>query len=365
MSDAVCLHCGGDLPPANGRGRRRQYCRPACRWAARRQRQKTLPTQPPNLFSREVHQALFDSRLPLRAVSARMTEQGYDVTPGTLSNWQNGRSTPRPTPQSRDRLLALERTLGIPPTRLYTLLGPTVRRVGTSSPPTRQNGSTQARLPATASHHQIKQLLEQRIAMHSGFSRTQLLLTTVQEHYTVGADQLPRHSDMTLQVYPTTKGIDQYWYIYTYELCAPAVIEAGDGCELGRTLFEDLPTGDDASVRLGATRLRFPDPLKPGVPHTFSYRLRFDRDDRNESLPDLNFKRALTASPACRLLDLQIAFDPQKLPATLSRCKWRYDACDKKPTESIRLKPGLVGDKIRLDNPGRGAYGWQWSWPEQ
>jgi hypothetical protein len=355
----ICGHCGAALPPPKQQGRRRQFCNATCRSKARRRRAgRAGPALASRPFAAELSDAVRGKGLPLREISAQLERDGYYLSTGALSQWQNGRTVPYPTVETGHRLLALERTLAVPPGSLIAALERTSR--GRPAPDRPQD----RRLPAnTCERGRRRMAMERKITAAAGSDRRYLVLVSQQEHFRIGRYRRPASSHIELTGVALRDQIAAYWYLYEFEPAAPTVIEPLAGCRVGRILHEEWH--DPTELRFDAVELRFAPEraLHRGEQHTFSYRVRYldaENDDIHLRLGERIFRRLLP-SPACRELHLSVEFDADgHLPLTLTQCRWdhRSDRHTKRtPTELTGRR-----DELRLANPRPGAYGWEWAW---
>jgi hypothetical protein len=360
MSSPVCRFCRKPLASGANRGRKKQYCGAPCRAAESRRKQKKALADSDTEYSVVIREHIALSGLPLREVARRLEAQGYPTSIATISNWQVGQAVPPPTARNRDLLLALERTLDA---KVMTIARkhPQFERL------LRARTVDAARLPTggpsdRACHDVLKNLLEERIERRTGFSRQSLLIVRVKQHLTV-EERIPRSIEFTFDVMPMIEDIKQYWYIHTFELCAPSEVRAEPQMSRGETLYEDVRIGDEsAQVRIAATQLCWPRPLPRLSVTRFGFRLAFQAKSERDALAEQTLKRAFTTSPACRRADLAVTFVGER-PATVARCRWPHDRSDGDPVERTPIadNDGTVVTVLR--NPVRAAYGFIWTWP--
>src|SRR5512133_1573466 len=104
--------CNRTLPVQPGPGRPRRFCSSTCRRLAGKQARTAVqaparrPRPPLGSFSTRLRASIADRGLKLASIARRLHEEdGIDVSPSTLSNWQNGRP-PRRTPEDDERIYA-------------------------------------------------------------------------------------------------------------------------------------------------------------------------------------------------------------------------------------------------------------------
>jgi len=366
-SAARCDHCGTPFTSLNPRGRRRQFCNATCRSAARRQRARTLGAAGQQPFAVAFQAAVEQGGLTLRQLAGQLERDGCSLSTGTLSQWQNGRTTPWPTTDTYNRLLAIERCLSLAPAHLITALEQTRRSPSRPSRPwpaavRHQNQSRSGLSVRSLTLDQRKRHLERRIVQDSGIDRRLLILTAQREHFAVGPLRWPLESRIELEACALRDGIDRYWYICTYESQCPPDVEALDGCNRGHTLSEDLLDSEAVGPRLIATPLCFM-PLRQGDTVTFSFRVTYEHGEHDTDLPEKRFCRMLT-SPACRELELTLRFDECQQPIDLSECRWSPTGPER-PTRAsaIPLARRAKAYYIKEPDPEPLGYGWTWDWP--
>ncbi|HEY6747132.1 MAG TPA: hypothetical protein VI357_15620, partial [Mycobacteriales bacterium] len=128
-----CPVCGTPVPEAlspsgrRRRGRPRVFCSERCRLGDRRA--TAAPDERPRpeqvaAFADAVRVAVTARGLPLRELASLLASAYPSLASSvaTLSAWQTGRSAPPWTPNGRDRVLALERCLGLPAGDLALLM---------------------------------------------------------------------------------------------------------------------------------------------------------------------------------------------------------------------------------------------------
>ncbi len=360
-----CALCGKELQAPERPGRTRLFCGATCRSAARRQRaDRVAPSLAEGPFPTSLRAGIGSSGLPLRAVSDRLGDAGHYLSPSTLSHWQQGHSTPRPTAATRDQILALERALSLPPTQLISALERSRRSSADTGAGAVSRGHRR-RPPAAAPLESRRSRLEGRLADEFGVDRADVVLITQQEHYRIGPNRRPVSSSFELTACAVGESVGSYWCICCYEPAAPTTIVPVHGCTRDRQLDEAAPDGDPNAPRLRAVELRFDlrRSLGRGETHEFGFVLEYANAASNDlavPLPEREFHRHLPTA-ACRELEMSIQFDCPHQPINLTRT-WSHPRSGQ-PSRGTPATLTAGQDRIRHTNPAPGTYGWRWGWP--
>jgi transcriptional regulator with XRE-family HTH domain len=296
----------------------------------------------------------------LRMLASELEAEGLHVSAGALSQWQNGQTTPHQSEDTRNRLLALERLLSLPPGGLVIPLDQTIGPGAPQPAPHRSRRSS--RKPGL---DEIRRLLEQQVADTGDLDNRNLALVRQVEHYIVGDRRRPVRTETELTVCALRSEISRYWCFYAYDPLAPLRPDAVDGCSC-ELVLDDVPpvvVDESTTYQVAAVELRFKEPLAVGSLHTFSYTFTYLYDEANLALPVREFRRIVT-SPATRELLLKISFDPRQRPVDLQQAQWQLQPTNK---PSITTQPAALhadgsAEPIHVANPAQRGYGYIWSW---
>jgi hypothetical protein len=302
-------------------------------------------------FAAAVHEAIARRGLSLRDLEAELVARYGPLASSvaTLSAWQTGSSTPPRTAAGRDRVLALERCLGVPAGDLALLMPggavvPPARRAARAAGPT-------GRLAR----------LEHLLTVLGGPQQT--IPVTVAEDHRLGPDRRPRGVRVTLRVRAAHDGVDRHWLVRPEPRTRSTVVGI-DGCRTGREVVEQgepdlaVPPGR----RLLATELLLDRVLRRGEHHEFS--LLVHHADQEADRVGLRTAEAVVRhvrfQPYERL-DLAVSFDPAALPVEVLRCRWRQrDLAEVARRRATRS--GCRQYRLVVDDPAPGGYGWRWEW---
>jgi len=356
LTDA-CEACGTPFVDRNTRGRRRQFCGPACRSRARRERaaHHDSPKQQP--FARAIREAVDRSRLSLRDLEEALNAAGHFLSASSLSQWARGAYVPYDTDPTRNQLFVLER-LSMQPTG--SLVRPLLA--------VRERPTRPARIGPENGKRTMEEAvrgLQGRIAsLDAGYEPRDLLKVVQTEHYQVGPERLPLYTDISLTVVPLRPGYTRYWHIYAYDPQAPVTVEAIEGCRAGLVLEDIAPiwVSSQTKYQLAATELLLGKPLT-FKDHPFSLHMSYDLERATEPVPEPEIRRLVTTA-ATRELQLSVAFDPKDLPRCLEKRRWTSGPVAAAPTETVCLEIQDDGscEPWRLSYPRPGGYGYRWEW---
>ncbi|HZB50969.1 MAG TPA: hypothetical protein VE547_17915, partial [Mycobacteriales bacterium] len=206
-----CPVCAAPVPQrlsASGRrsrGRPRVFCSDRCRLG---DRQPWTAVEPGRLreerlvFAAAVRTAIETSGQSLRELTARLAAHYGSLASSvaTLSAWQTGSSAPPRTPVGVDRLLALERCLGLPAGDLALLLPggalPPVRRAGRASSPAGRHAALRHMTAALAGSQQV-------------------VPVTVAKQRRLGTGRQPEHTRVSMRIRALHDGVDRFWYVHS------------------------------------------------------------------------------------------------------------------------------------------------------
>ena len=344
-----CPLCGSAVPDAlsptgrRRRGRPRVYCSGRCRLGDPR------PAPDPGtyreqvaVFAAAVRAAVAARGLSLRELDARLVDTYPQLASSvaTLSAWQTGTSAPPRTPSGRDRVLALERCLGLPAGDL-ALLVPGSGAVLPARPPARSAA-------LGARHARLAHLL----TTMSG--PQQVLPVALAEEVRLGAGHRPVAARITLDVRAAHDGVDRFWFVDGGDpRSAPAVTPAV-GCRRGREVCEPGPV---RGARLHAAELVLDRRLARGERYALSFLVRYDAVPG----PPQPVLRRLVQRPYERL-DLSVRFEAPSAPGTVLACRWRPRDGTELARRDVTVA-GCLDYRLVVTDPVPGGYGWRWLIP--
>lgn len=340
-----CPLCGSPVPESlspsgrRRRGRPRVFCSERCRLGVRRTRPDpgTYRRQVVG-FSSAVRAAIAARGLSLRELEAELVEAYPQLASSvaTLSAWQTGASAPPQTPNGRDRVLALERCLGVPAGDL-ALLVPGTGAVLPARPPA---GATDLAARRARLDHLLTTL--------SGAQ--QVLPVALAEHVRLGPHRRPVGAWVTIEVRAAHDGVDRFWYVDGGDPgLRPAVVDAA-GCRIGRRVRE---LGPVLGPRLAAAELVLDRRLARGESHEFTVTVRYD------PAPGRPLVRWMVNRPYERL-DLSVSFDPGSVPVAVLACHWRHRDGAEVARREVTV-PGCSRYQLAVADPAPGGYGWRWT----
>jgi hypothetical protein len=335
-----CPLCGSPVPQRlspdgrRRRGRPRVFCSARCRLGDRPPRTAADPGELA-AFASGVRAAIAARGLPLRELAAALVAAypalASSVT--TLSAWQSGTSVPSRTRDGRDRVLALERCLGVPAGDLALLL-PGGAVVSPPRPPT--GGDPAARRARLAHVTGPQPVLPVRLGKHAR----------------IGPDGQVLSVRVDAEVRAARDGVDRFWYVDGDDPRRRPLVTDPTGCRPGRRVPEPGRTGPG----LVATELRLDRPLARGERHRLSFLVRYGPGGPGGRGPFVF--RHVVGRPL-ESLDLAVSFEPRALPAGILACRWRI----RDGVETARRETTLAGcrsyERVVAD-PAPGWYGWCW-----
>ena len=243
--ETPCRRCGRPifrrLSPAGtpAPGRPASYCSDTCRSSAklnatagpapRPRRTRVTP------FAKAVRTAIEENGISLRTLQSRLDRYGSLATSvATLSGWQNGISAPAHTEWGRNRVLALERCLGIRAGDLALLV--TTNPVADGGRPLSQVANRgNIGLNSLASRHRAMQQAVNRI---TGWQQT-IPVATIKT-YRVGWNRHPVMTVITQTVRAAHDHVDRYWFVHAPSGLMHPDVGTCSGCRLGRVLPEPV-----------------------------------------------------------------------------------------------------------------------------
>lgn len=341
-----CPSCGAPVPQrrtADGRrarGRPRVFCSDVCRRGGPR------PAADPARLRREraefaaaVREAIAGSGLPLRELAERLAV-GYgslasSVT--TLSAWQTGSSAPPGTSAGVDRVLALERCLGLPAGDLALLVPGGA--LPSSGRPDRPGHAPAGR----------RELVRHVASVLAGAG--QVVPVLVAKERRLGTDRQVVRTAVRMRVRALTDGVDRLWYVHSPDQPRPPRPVSGPGCRLGREVR--VPTEELVAIEVVLSRT-----LARGERHELAFELH--QDDPSPVRAAAPVFRHLQPQP-CERLELAVAFPPEVAPAEMLRVRWRPR--DLSEEWRARTPPcGVREYRQVVEDPAPGAYGYRWRW---
>jgi hypothetical protein len=331
------------------RGRPKVFCSPRCRLGDRR-----LPAEPdPDRRRREVaafasavRDAIAGHLLPLRDLAEELVcaYPSLASSVATLSAWQSGSSAPPRTVVGRDRVLALERVLGLPLGELALRMpgGPVVPA---SRPPTaaQQDGPVARR--ARLAH---------LVGAFGGIR--QVLVVTLAKEVLLDPAGRPLCARVAARVRAVQDGVDRLCYVDGDDPRLRPLVTAASGCRPGRRVPERGRPGPG----LVATELVLGRALGLGERHDVSFLVSYE--PRAVSVPVRPAGPVLLqlVTRPLESLDLGLSFDPAGPPGAVLACRWR-------PRDGAELSrreltvPGCWSYQLVVADPVPGGYGWRWA----
>lgn len=340
-----CPLCGSPVPESlsesgrRRRGRPRVFCSERCRRGIRRTRPDpgTYRRQVAG-FAAAVRAAIAGHGRSLRELEAELVRAYPQLASSvaTLSAWQTGASAPPRTPTGRDRVLALERCLGVPAGDL-ALLVPGSGAVLPARPPA---GATDLAARRARLDHLLTTL--------SGVQ--QVVPVALAEEVQLGPGRQPVAARVTLRVRAAHDGVDRFWYVDGGDPGLRPAVVAATGGRTGRQVLE---LGPVPGPRLAAAELLLDRRLARGESHQFSVTVRY------HPAPGAPVLRWMVDRPYERL-DLSMSFDPRSVPAAVLSCRWRHRDGAEVTRREVTV-PGCATYRLAVPDPAPGGYGWRWT----
>lgn len=347
-----CPLCGSPVPELlsptgrRRRGRPRVFCSERCRLGDRRSRGAPDPyrrREQVEVFAAAVREAIAGHGLSLRELEARLVGDYPQLASSvaTLSAWQTGTSSPPRTPNGRDRVLALERCLGVPAGDL-ALLMPGGAAVPPPRPPARAEG-------LAVRHARLEHLVT------SLAGSQQVLPVRLAKDVRLGVHRRPLSVRISLRVRAVHDGVDRFWYVDSADPRLHPTVADATGCRAGRSVAEAAPGPGPALV---AAELLLDRRLARGEHHDFSFLVRYDADPVALRPVEPAVRHQLDR-PHERL-DLTVSFHRESLPAEIRRVRWTHR--DRGAVSRAVTVPGCPTYQLVVTDPVPGGYGWQWRW---
>ncbi|HEY7102070.1 MAG TPA: hypothetical protein VH573_10570 [Mycobacteriales bacterium] len=331
------------------RGRPRVFCSSRCRLGDRRIRAEPDPDRRRRevaAFAAAVRAAIAGHGLALRDLADELVCAYPSLASGvaTLSAWQSGSSTPPRTVVGRDRVLALERVLGLPLGELALRMpgGPVVPA---PRPPTPAQQDGPAARRARLAH----------LVGAFGGSR-QLLVVSLTKEVLLDPVGRPLCARVAAQVRAIQDGVDRLWYVDGDDPRLRPLVTATSGCRPGRR----MPEQGRAGPGLVATELVLGRTLGLGERYGVSFLVSYE--PRAGSVPVRPAEpvfRQLVTRPL-ESLDLALSFDPAAPPGTVLACRWRPRDGAEVSRRELTV-PGCRSYQVVVADPVPGSYGWRWA----
>lgn len=350
-----CPICGSPVPELlspdgrRRRGRPRVFCSSRCRLGDRRIRAEPDPDRRRRevaAFAAAVRAAIAGHGLALRDLADELVCAYPSLASGvaTLSAWQSGSSTPPRTVVGRDRVLALERVLGLPLGELALRMpgGPVVPA---PRPPTPAQQDGPAARRARLAH----------LVGAFGGSR-QLLVVSLTKEVLLDPVGRPLCARVAAQVRAIQDGVDRLWYVDGDDPRLRPLVTATSGCRPGRR----MPEQGRAGPGLVATELVLGRTLGLGERYGVSFLVSYE--PRAGSVPVRPAEpvfRQLVTRPL-ESLDLALSFDPAAPPGTVLACRWRPRDGAEVSRRELTV-PGCRSYQVVVADPVPGSYGWRWA----
>jgi hypothetical protein len=296
-------------------------------------------------FADAVRGAIAGARVPLRELSVRLAA-GYASlasSVATLSAWQTGSSAPPGTPAGIDRVLALERCLGLAAGELALLVpGGALPSSGRADRPGRTAGR-QARVRHVT-------------AVLAG--RRQVVPVTVAKDRRLGTGRQSLHTTVDLRIRALNDDVDRFWHVLSPDRRLRPRPRSGPGCRVGRQV--PVPAEDGSDVPLLAVELVLARTLARGEHHDLSFEVHYEMVGRPDRAPASVF-RHIQPQP-CERLDLSVSFPRDATPAEMLQVRWRQRDLAEVWRARTTL-PGCRQYRQVVDDPAPGGYGYRWAWP--
>jgi hypothetical protein len=325
------------------------FCSPRCRFGDRRLRAEPDPDgrrREVAAFATAVRDAIAEHGLALRDLADELVCAYPSLASGvaTLSAWQSGSSTPPRTVVGRDRVLALERVLGLPLGELALRMpgGPVVP----------------APRPPTATQQDGPLARRARLAHLVGaFGGTrQALMVTLAKQVLLDPAGRPLCARVAARVRAVQDGVDRLWYVDGDDPRLRPLVTGTSGCRPGRRVPEPGRPGPG----LVATELVLARALGLGERHDVSFLVSYEpRAGVVPVRPAEPVLRQLVTRPL-ESLDLGLSFDPTAPPGAVLACRWRARDGAEVSRRELTV-PGCRSYQRVVADPVPGGYGWRWA----
>jgi hypothetical protein len=325
------------------------FCSSRCRLGDRRPRAEPDPDRRRREvagFATAVREAIAGHGQPLRDLADELVcaYPSLASSVATLSAWQSGSSTPPRTVVGRDRVLALERVLGLPLGELALRMpgGPVVP---SPRPPTpdQQDGPVARR--ARLAH----------VVGAFGAGR-QVLVVSLTKEVLLDSAGRPLCARVAARVRALQDGVDRLWYADGDDPRTRPQVTATCGCRPGRRVPERGRPGPG----LVATELVLGRTLGAGERYDVSFLVSYE--PRPGAMPVRAVEpvfRQLVTRPL-ESLDLGLSFDPAAPPRAVLACRWRARDGAEVSRRELTV-PGCRSYQVVTADPVPGSYGWRWA----
>ncbi len=349
-----CPICGSPVPEAlapdgrRRRGRPRVFCSPRCRLGDRGLRAGTDPDRRRRegvAFAAAVRAAIAGHGLPLRELATELVRAypGLASSVATLSAWQSGSSAPPRTGAGLDRVLALERVLGLPLGELALLLpgGPAV-------PVPRPPAAGEQDGPAAR-----RARLVHLVGAVGG--PQQVLPMTLAKEVRLDPAGRPLRVRVAARVLAVQAGVDRLWYVDGDDPRLRPQVTGTAGCRAGRRVAEPGRPGPG----LVATELVLHRPLALGERYDVTFLVSYEPRAAGPGRPAVPVFRELVAHPV-ESLHLRLSFDPAATPDAVLTHRWRARDGAEVSRRELTVA-GCRSYELVVADPVPGGYGWRWA----
>jgi hypothetical protein len=325
------------------------FCSPRCRLGDRRLRARSDPDRRRRevaVFAAAVRDAIAEHGLPLRDLADHLVAAypALASSVATLSAWQSGSSAPPHTDAGRDRVLALERVLGLPLGELALLL-PGGLAVPAPRPPSAGEQDGPAARRARLAH----------LVGAFGAPR-QVLPVTLAKEVRLDPSARPVCVRVASRVLAVQDGVDRLWYVDGDDPRLHPLVTGLAGCRAGRRVAERGQPGPG----LVATELLLPRTLAAGERHDVTFLVSYE--PRPGLVPGRLAEpvfRHLVTHPA-ESLHLGLSFDPATPPGAVATYRWRARDGAEVSRRELTV-PGCRSYELVITDPVPGGYGWRWA----
>jgi hypothetical protein len=349
-----CPICGSPVPEAlspdgrRRRGRPRVFCSARCRLGDRRLRAGSDPDRRRREvagFAAAVRAAIAAHGLPLRELAEELVwaYPALASSVATLSAWQSGSSAPPRTGAGRDRVLALERVLGLPLGELALLL-PGGPAVPAPRPPAAGEQDGPAARRARLAH---------LVGAFGG--PQQVLPVTLAKEVRLDPHGRPLCVRVAARVLAVQDGVDRLWYVDGDDPRLRPRVSGTAGCRPGRRVPELGRPGPG----LVATELVLHRTLGLGERHDVTFLVSYEPRAGMPGPPAEPVFRQLVAHPV-ETLHLGLSLDPAAAAGAVVTYRWRGRDGAEVSRRELTV-PGCRSYELVVADPVPGGYGWRWA----
>ena len=349
-----CPICGSPVPEAlspdgrRRRGRPRVFCSPRCRLGDRRLRVRSDPDRRRRevaAYAAAVRDAIAAHGLPLRELAEELVcaYPSLASSVATLSAWQSGSSAPPRTGAGRDRVLALERVLGLPLGELALRL-PGGPAVPAPRPPTAGKQDGPAARRARLAH---------LVGAFGG--PEQVLPVTLAKEVRLDPAGRPLCVRVAARVLALQDGVDRVWYVDGDDPRLRPLVAGTGGCRVGRRVAERGRPGPG----LVATELVLQRTLALGERGDLTLLVSYEPRAGVPARPAEPVFRQLVAHPL-ESLHLGLSFDPAARQSAVVTYRWRARDGAEVSRRELTM-PGCRSYELVVADPVPGGYGWRWA----